>query len=837
MRIVMDLQGAQSESRYRGIGRYSLSLAMAVARNNRGHDIHLSLNGVFAESVPAIRALFEDVLPHENIHVWYAPMPVAAIDKKNGARRRRAALIKEAGMASLNPDVIHISSLFEGYVDDSVTSVKRLGKVPTVVTLYDMIPLMNPDIYLDPDPDYRSFYESKLEDLRRANALVVISESSSTEAIQVLGFDSSWVFNISAACDQIFRRLDGQEDLKAEVRKKIALEGDFILYTGGSDYRKNLMRLLDAYAGLAPELRQRYRLVFAGRMHAPHVEELTLRGKQLGLAANDLLFTGYVADEELVALYNECSLFVFPSWHEGFGLPVLEAMACGAAVLASNASSIKEVACNQEALFDPTDVDSIKERMTFFLSNPDALAALRGYSLERAADFSWENVAANFIDACEKIHVDSSAQTVASELAESLLSGIVNLGPMSDAELMAVADAVDRTVVPAVPKIMIDVSELAARDYQTGIQRVTRAIASEWAKSPPVGYQVQLVRIDREGGRYVCANEYSASLLGGDVVADAPLVCHAGDVFLGLDLVGDCVSFIPEWFDYFHATGVGVSFVVYDILPILHPEWWPAPGGQMHERWLRDVLRVSDRLICISKAVADDVSNWVAEHDVKTAAALDWFHLGADIDRSSPSRGMPPHAADILSRLSASTSFLMVGTLEPRKGHVQMLDAFEALWAQGHDYVLVVVGKKGWLVDALCERLWDHPQVNRNLFWLQGVSDEFLEQVYSSCTCLLAASEGEGFGLPLIEAAQRRMPILARDIPVFREVAGKYAYYFDGHSTADVARAIQDWVWLYQRNEYPRTDSFPWMTWAQSADQLADVLLRRPAKDRRLGVP
>ena len=120
----------------------------------------------------------------------------------------------------------------------------------------------------------------------------------------------------------------------------------------------------------------------------------------------------------------------------------------------------------------------------------------------------------------------------------------------------------------------------------------------------------------------------------------------------------------------------------------------------------------------------------------------------------------------------------MVATIEPRKGHHQTLKAFELLWGQGADINLVIVGKQGWLVEELIENIKAHSELNKRLFWQEGISDEYLENIYAESTCLIAASEGEGFGLPLIEAAQKGKPIIARDIKVFREVAGDYAYYF-----------------------------------------------------------
>ncbi len=834
MRLVIDLQGAQSESRYRGIGRYSLSLALAMARAHRGHEIHIVLNGSFVETVPAIRLAFADILPRENIHVWHVPMPVHCMDRNNQDRIRRAQIVREAAIAALAPDVVHLSSLFEGYGDQSVTSIGTAFKVPTVVTLYDLIPMMNPEAYLDPIPPYKMYYREKLESLRRADRLLGISMSATAEARDVLRFAADEVVNISGACDEIFKPLPSDSLTLRRVKEKFGIATDFILYTGGSDDRKNLRRLVQAYAGLDERQRSMLRLVMAGRMHGPHISELQALAASLGLRPEEIIFTGYVSDRDLVALYNRCRLFVFPSWHEGFGLPVLEAMSCGAAVLASDASSIREIATCKSALFDPMDVESIRECMSRHLDDEAALAALRAYSLTRSAEFSWRKVADAALDACEALNARAPAPVLTRDaVIAQAIDALAEEDDLSESVALALAEALDRSIAPSTPRIFLDVTELATHDYRTGIQRVTRAIATEWLSRSPAGYQTQLVRIDRESGQYVCANAFTSRLVPGaeEGAVDAPLVCHPGDVFLGLDLVGDTASLVPHWFEYFRATGVKVAFVIYDILPVRHPEWWPVDGGRHHERWLSAIAGYSDRLICISRAVADDVRAWLDSAMLEHSPAIDWFHLGADIENSTPSRGIADGDRLIIERLEDATSFLMVGTLEPRKGHAQTLAAFEELWAQDVDALLVIVGKRGWLVDDLCTRLSNHPERNKRLFWLEAISDEYLAKVYAASTCLLAASRGEGFGLPLIEAAQQGKPVLARDIPVFREVAGVHASYFSGNTPCALATAVRKWMADHQAHALPDISALTWLTWRESARQLETALLQ-PRKER-----
>jgi glycosyltransferase involved in cell wall biosynthesis len=215
---------------------------------------------------------------------------------------------------------------------------------------------------------------------------------------------------------------------------------------------------------------------------------------------------------------------------------------------------------------------------------------------------------------------------------------------------------------------------------------------------------------------------------------------------------------------------------------------------------------------------------------------VDFAHLGADIAVSARSVGLPENAQEVLKNLQSRPSFLMIGTIEPRKGHLQTITAFEQLWNEGHEINLVIVGKEGWkpLPDAqrrtipkIVATLRHHKELGQRLFWLEGISDEYLEKVYAASTCLLMASEGEGFGLPLIEAAQHKLPILARDIPVFREVAGEHAFYFSGLEPEALAKAVKEWLELYKNGRHPKSDAMPWLTWRESTKNLVNILLGR----------
>jgi hypothetical protein len=168
----------------------------------------------------------------------------------------------------------------------------------------------------------------------------------------------------------------------------------------------------------------------------------------------------------------------------------------------------------------------------------------------------------------------------------------------------------------------------------------------------------------------------------------------------------------------------------------------------------------------------------------------------------------------------------MVGTIEPREGHAQVLSAFEQLWAAGHAVNLAIIGNQGWSADKLAGRLRHHPELGKRLFWLEGISEECLPRVYQASAALLVASEGEGFGLPLLEAAQQGLPIVARDLPVIREVAGEHAFYFSGEDPSRLANALRHWLALKAAGQAPPSLAIPRLTWTESAERLIQVVLQ-----------
>jgi glycosyltransferase involved in cell wall biosynthesis len=183
--------------------------------------------------------------------------------------------------------------------------------------------------------------------------------------------------------------------LLAAVRERYGIGSRFILYFGGFDLRKNVPRVIEAYARLPEHLRREYQLVVAGRYHNlghPLFPDPRETVRRLGLEGN-VVFTGQIREQDKAPLFSAATVFAFPSLYEGFGIPVLEAMACGTPVLTSNLSALPEVAGDAGLLVDPYDTDAIAQGLVDLLDHQERREELARRGLERARRFTWQQVA------------------------------------------------------------------------------------------------------------------------------------------------------------------------------------------------------------------------------------------------------------------------------------------------------------------------------------------------------------------------------------------------------------------------------------------------------------
>jgi len=274
-----------------------------------------------------------------------------------------------------------------------------LAPCPIVTTIHDLAFEHLPETF-----NRRSWMQLRLtvrSTARRAAQIITVSEYSRQDIIKTYGIRPDVINVTPEAAPSYLKRVSSEIELQ-KVRDTYGIERDYILSLCSIQPRKNLVRLIEAYS----LLRQSHRggklpqLVLAGKRG--WLDKETMRAAQSGEIASDIRFTGYIADEDLSALYSAATCFVYPSYFEGFGLPVLEAMSCGTPVIAGDRTSIPEVAGTAALLFDPFDVNSLVEALKRILGSGELRTELSSRGMQRASDFSWEKTARLTLAAYEK---------------------------------------------------------------------------------------------------------------------------------------------------------------------------------------------------------------------------------------------------------------------------------------------------------------------------------------------------------------------------------------------------------------------------------------------------
>jgi glycosyltransferase involved in cell wall biosynthesis len=367
------------------------------------------------------------------------------------------------------------------------------------------------------------------------------------------------------------------------------------------------------------------------------------------------------------------------------------------------------------------------------------------------------------------------------------------------------------------PQLLVDISVLYQRDAQTGIQRVVRGILLQLLEHGASNHIVRPVFATRDHGyRYANMNFLTDTSATAEWRAQPtlPVEYAAGDIFLGLDLAAHLLPRHREQVARWKASGVAIHILVYDLLPVTHARWFQRKTVRNFRRWLKFLAEFCDDAICISTQTERDLRFGVALKFPDRIALLGTsvIRLGGDLRSTAPSRGIGTDGLVFLAQCNTRSFILMVGTVEPRKGHDAAIDAFERLWASRGTEApnLVIVGRPGWKTDRLQARLRSHPAIAGRLMWFDNASDELLDLLYRACNGVIVPSYAEGFGLPVEEARGYRKPVLARDLPVFRE-AGRQAISFF-RDDADLPVALACWTAALpgQHDDYQSAESWGW---------------------------
>ncbi|ARN81690.1 glycosyltransferase family 4 protein [Methylocystis bryophila] len=352
------------------------------------------------------------------------------------------------------------------------------------------------------------------------------------------------------------------------------------------------------------------------------------------------------------------------------------------------------------------------------------------------------------------------------------------------------------------PQLLIDMTPTVRSGARTGIQRVVREIARQCALQG-LGAPITI----QDDGRFL--RRYPVAGLSEEIEPEA------GDILLLLDAAWNEAPLYPPAMRRMKEKGGTNVVAIYDILPLLHPPLFNRKVGGDFARWFDEIVRASDAAIAISRSTAESVVDYLSAAPSGKPLRVGWWPLGADFSKSA--KGAPSAKAHRIAE--GAPYFLSVGTLEPRKAYPAALGAFERLWAKGVDIGYTIVGRPGWNTTALQERLRTHPEAGRRLNWLDQASDADLHLLYEKARGTVNASVAEGFGLPVVEAAMHGAPVIASDIPIFREVGGSGARYFDLLAPESLAAAIEATL-----AEPRRSPQIATIGWRESAAEMVRVI-------------
>jgi len=386
MRIAIDIQALQTEdSKDRGRGQYLLHLVPNILEIDKSNEYSLFVNAN---------------LPLPEMAGW----PRHRLLKFRGpsGRHRFSETLALLSLLSNRVDVFHIGSpLEEGAA--IIPQFAKLRPCKVVCTLYDLIPYLFQQHYLAENDPFRSIYEYRLTNVKRADLIFAISGHTRRDAIEYLRLAPEKVITVGTGVDSFFKTfaIDRQKWARA-LREKFGIDKKFLFYTGGTDWRKNITGLIESFGRMPPIVRSEYLLVIACSLSDGELKQYREIAVKFGVD-KAVILTNFVSKKELAALYTLCAVFVFPSLYEGFGLPIAEAMCCGAPVIAGNSSSLPDVVGDAGLLVDAASTEELSRAMLKVLTDESLRLEMSERSRKRSGDFSWENVATKIVSAYEAV--------------------------------------------------------------------------------------------------------------------------------------------------------------------------------------------------------------------------------------------------------------------------------------------------------------------------------------------------------------------------------------------------------------------------------------------------
>jgi len=718
MRLLIDMQALQSESRNRGIGRYTDHFVQALIKQaSNKHEILLLFNGE-DEALETTLSTWCQRVGSEQIHLFASPGKTAFIDSENRWRRQMAERLREDVIARLHPDWVLLTSLFEGLVDSAVLSVKSWRHIPTAAILYDLIPMLYPNLYLKNDA-VQNWYKTRLEALKTCDLLLAISCSTAIDARLYLGEEAPPVESVLTGGNPLFRK--GLPNVKHLKRYGLA-DTPYLLAVGSYEARKNFEGIIRAYTLLPKNLRQLYRLVIVGNI-PPERMVYWDRLSKGAITQKQIIVTGMVSDAILLSLYRGATLLLQPSFYEGFGLPVLEAMQCGVPALVANRGALPEVVGDKTALLDPFNPTSMAQIMTEILDKPTLYEQLRQKAEKRASLFCWEAVAKRALFALERYRKPLEDQ--GREITRTLIWETQSSNAPNKESLSAVLRAVS-------------INQRTFKQWTSLVQPLKK-----WRIEGPFDSSYSLALLNRETALALHALGMEVTLRS----VDGPGEFVPKKEFLARNKV------LEKMWRRGYQTG-------YDEIEVVSRNLYPpyvadlsAPVNMLHhyaweeggfpQEWAEAFNHSLQAMTVISR----HVEKILIDHGVTVPKVVS----GCGVDHWERITPLADHGVKGLRTFR----FLHVSSCFPRKGADVLLDAYGEAFTIEDDVTLVIKtfpNPHNQIADYLTRLQANNAHFPHVILIEEDWSSERLKALYQACHVLVAPSRAEGFGLPLAEA-------------------------------------------------------------------------------------
>lgn len=825
MRIGVDLRPFFTGSKFRGIGMYSRELIKELLKIGKNDTFHfLNLYGEYTG----------DPLLDKNCYVYEyysGPKIVDVGERQLFSEVSTKKIIENEVKHFLKQSKIDVMLFTSPTEYGNLMEADWFANVGKVAILYDLIPLIFPEQCLF-DPAYKADYEKSLEFLKQMDLLLAISQSAKDDAVRLLGIPEEKIIVVYAGIDKDFEKLESVE--AGRIKEKYGISDAFLMFAGGIDFKKNIEDVIIAYSKLPKGLIKRNQLVITGKASDDLIEKFLNIARDNGVDGR-VICTGYIPKDDLIALYNITELLVFPSLYEGFGLPVIEAMACGARVVTSNVSSLKEIAEGHALLVNPKSVKSIVKGMETILNHPIEAMDLADDSIEYAKSYTWEKVAQKTAEGLKQLVPksyndvdyeyridDADLQNIAKAFARNNVLLRDEEKKMIIDELILLQEHSVKREISFKNRILYDVTvveEWLKAGYTTGIARVSTQLFQQLKKMTMV-----LPIIVRKTKKNVSVDVVE---WGTWKVIETDIDLNEDDVYVmpELQLRGIQVDKKHPSKDFFREKGIKCYAMVYDILPLRMPQYFEKKTSDAFDPYIKEIVNDYDGILCDSKWVADDIINYCHENNIVPRdhkVKMGFFHLGPNSFEKKEIKHIDNSIVNFMNGMD--NVFVMVGTIEPRKGHELVLKTFEKMWEEGYEGKLCFAGHVGWNMMPFIDYVKNHPENGKRLGFFEAVNDVELEYIYNNASALIQASAGEGFGLPLIEAGHYAVPIICSDIEVFHEVAGNHAIYFKQGSQEALRNVIDKFEEMEDNGTVPDSSKIEYVTWEQTAVKVYEMV-------------